>query len=152
MARSSECTEQYAQKVFDSAGIVREAIFRQLPQHCATMIGMPSALAFSVLGFSVGVGLIALSGILVISWRHSKGRRERRIMIVLLVLLFFPVGFMITAVGWQYTLWNPGAFIATRLAPASGRMAVSFFVNATCFYGIILALDALATRFRQTAS
>ena len=29
MARSSECTEQYAQKVFDSAGIVREAIFRQ---------------------------------------------------------------------------------------------------------------------------
>jgi hypothetical protein len=31
MARSSECLEQYAQKVFDSAGIVREAIFRQLP-------------------------------------------------------------------------------------------------------------------------
>jgi hypothetical protein len=30
MARSSECTEQYAQKVFDSAGIVRDAIFRQL--------------------------------------------------------------------------------------------------------------------------
>jgi len=30
MARSSECTEQYAQKVFDSAGIVREAILRQL--------------------------------------------------------------------------------------------------------------------------
>jgi hypothetical protein len=27
MARSSECTEQYAQKVFDSAGIVRDAIF-----------------------------------------------------------------------------------------------------------------------------
>jgi hypothetical protein len=26
MARSSECTEQYAQKVFDSAGIVRDAI------------------------------------------------------------------------------------------------------------------------------
>jgi hypothetical protein len=31
MARSSECTEQYAQKVFDSAGIVRDAIFQQLP-------------------------------------------------------------------------------------------------------------------------
>ena len=29
MARSSECTEQYAQKVFDSAGIVREAMLRQ---------------------------------------------------------------------------------------------------------------------------
>jgi len=29
MARSSECTEQYAQKVFDSAGIVREAILQQ---------------------------------------------------------------------------------------------------------------------------
>ena len=31
MARSSECLEQYAQKVFDSAGIVRDAIFQQLP-------------------------------------------------------------------------------------------------------------------------
>jgi hypothetical protein len=30
MARSSERTEQYAQKVIDSADIVREAIFRQL--------------------------------------------------------------------------------------------------------------------------
>jgi hypothetical protein len=30
MARSSECTEQYAQKVFDSAGIVRDAMLRQL--------------------------------------------------------------------------------------------------------------------------
>jgi len=30
MARSSECTEQYAQKVIDSADIVREAILRQL--------------------------------------------------------------------------------------------------------------------------
>jgi hypothetical protein len=29
MARSSECMEQYAQKVIDSAGIVRDAIFRQ---------------------------------------------------------------------------------------------------------------------------
>jgi hypothetical protein len=29
MKRSSECTEQYAQKVFDSAGIVREAILQQ---------------------------------------------------------------------------------------------------------------------------
>jgi hypothetical protein len=29
MARSSECTEQYAQKVFDSADIVRDGIFRQ---------------------------------------------------------------------------------------------------------------------------
>jgi hypothetical protein len=27
--RSSECTEQYAQKVLDTAGIVRDAIFRQ---------------------------------------------------------------------------------------------------------------------------
>jgi hypothetical protein len=114
------------------------------------MIGMPSALAFSVLGFSVGLGIIALSGILVICWRHSKGRTERRIMIVLLVLLFFPDGFMITALGWQYTLWNPGEFIAIRLVPVSGRMVVSFLVNATCFYGMILALDALATRFRQT--
>jgi len=26
MARSSECTEQYAQKVLDTAGIVREAM------------------------------------------------------------------------------------------------------------------------------
>src|ERR1035441_9645480 len=31
MARSSECTEQYAQKVFDNADIVREAIYRQPP-------------------------------------------------------------------------------------------------------------------------
>jgi hypothetical protein len=30
MARSSECTEQHAQKVIDSAGIVREAILRKL--------------------------------------------------------------------------------------------------------------------------
>jgi len=30
MARSSECTEQYAQKVFDTADIVREAMFQQL--------------------------------------------------------------------------------------------------------------------------
>src|ERR1019366_2906403 len=30
MARSSECTEQYAQKVFDNAGIVRDAILQQL--------------------------------------------------------------------------------------------------------------------------
>ncbi len=29
MARSSECTEQYAQKVFDSADIVRDAMLRQ---------------------------------------------------------------------------------------------------------------------------
>jgi hypothetical protein len=27
--RSSECTEQYAQKVLDTAGIVRDAIFQQ---------------------------------------------------------------------------------------------------------------------------
>ncbi len=27
MARSSECTEQYAQKVLDTADIVRDAIF-----------------------------------------------------------------------------------------------------------------------------
>jgi hypothetical protein len=31
MARSSECTEQYAQKVFDSADIVRDAMLQQLP-------------------------------------------------------------------------------------------------------------------------
>jgi hypothetical protein len=30
MARSSECKEQYAQKVLDTADIVREAMFRQL--------------------------------------------------------------------------------------------------------------------------
>jgi hypothetical protein len=30
MARSSECTEQYAQKVIDSADIVREAMFQEL--------------------------------------------------------------------------------------------------------------------------
>ena len=30
MARSSECTESYAQKVIDTADIVRDAIFRQL--------------------------------------------------------------------------------------------------------------------------
>ena len=29
MALSSECTEKYAQKVLDTADIVREAIFRQ---------------------------------------------------------------------------------------------------------------------------
>jgi hypothetical protein len=29
MARSSECTEQYAQKVFDSADIVRDAMLCQ---------------------------------------------------------------------------------------------------------------------------
>jgi hypothetical protein len=31
MARSSECTDSYAQKVLDAADIVREAIFQQLP-------------------------------------------------------------------------------------------------------------------------
>ena len=30
MARSSECTEQYAQKTLDTADIVREAIYRHL--------------------------------------------------------------------------------------------------------------------------
>jgi hypothetical protein len=30
MARSWECTEQYAQKVLDTAGILRDAILRQL--------------------------------------------------------------------------------------------------------------------------
>jgi hypothetical protein len=30
MARSSECTEQYAQKVFDSADIVRDGMLQQL--------------------------------------------------------------------------------------------------------------------------
>jgi hypothetical protein len=30
MARSSECTEQYAQKVLDTADIVRDAIYRHL--------------------------------------------------------------------------------------------------------------------------
>jgi len=29
MARSSECTERHAQKVIDSAGIVRDAMLRQ---------------------------------------------------------------------------------------------------------------------------
>jgi hypothetical protein len=29
MARSSECTEQYAQKVLDTADIVRDAMFHQ---------------------------------------------------------------------------------------------------------------------------
>ena len=33
MARSSECTEQYAQKVFDSADIVRDGMLRQLSAH-----------------------------------------------------------------------------------------------------------------------
>jgi hypothetical protein len=36
MARSSECKEQYAQKVLDTADIVREAICRQIIN---TMIG-----------------------------------------------------------------------------------------------------------------
>jgi hypothetical protein len=31
MARSSECTERHAQKVIDSAGIVRDAILQQQP-------------------------------------------------------------------------------------------------------------------------
>jgi hypothetical protein len=30
MARSSECTDSYAQKVLDAADIVREAMLRQL--------------------------------------------------------------------------------------------------------------------------
>jgi hypothetical protein len=30
MARSSECTDQYAQKVLDTADIVREAMFQQV--------------------------------------------------------------------------------------------------------------------------
>ena len=66
-------------------------------------------------------------------------------MIVLLVVLFFPVGLTITALGWQYTLWNPGEFIAMRLVPTSGRMAVAFSVNATCFYGIVFCLDGLTS-------
>jgi len=33
MARSSECTDYYAQKVLDDAGIVREACLRQLPHN-----------------------------------------------------------------------------------------------------------------------
>jgi len=35
MARSSECTEHYAQKVFDSADIVRDGILRQLSDFSA---------------------------------------------------------------------------------------------------------------------
>jgi hypothetical protein len=43
MARSSECTEQYAQKVFDSAGIVRDAILQQLsPVHLQPISRFPS--------------------------------------------------------------------------------------------------------------
>jgi len=43
VARSSECTEQYAQKVFDNADIVRDAIFRQLTVLlCAAALGSVS--------------------------------------------------------------------------------------------------------------
>ena len=38
MARSSECTEQYAQKVLDTAGIVRDAILRVVS--CVIIPGM----------------------------------------------------------------------------------------------------------------
>jgi hypothetical protein len=42
MARSSECTEQYAQKVFDSAGIVRDAILcQQRPDATSTHADQP---------------------------------------------------------------------------------------------------------------
>jgi|HubBroStandDraft_5_1064220.scaffolds.fasta_scaffold25337_3 hypothetical protein len=36
MARSSECTDSYAQKVLDAADIVREAIFQQLSGFAGT--------------------------------------------------------------------------------------------------------------------
>jgi hypothetical protein len=42
MARSSECTEQYAQKVFDSADIVRDACLHQLSQY---LIAFPGIMA-----------------------------------------------------------------------------------------------------------
>jgi hypothetical protein len=34
MALFSECTDRYAQKTLDTADIVREAIFQQLPAYC----------------------------------------------------------------------------------------------------------------------
>ena len=37
MARSSECREQYAQKVIDTAGIVRDACFRQQSRDLAVI-------------------------------------------------------------------------------------------------------------------
>src|SRR5208282_1543591 len=42
VARSSECTEQYAQKVFDNADIVRDAMFQQLS--CANCIARTVAM------------------------------------------------------------------------------------------------------------
>src|ERR1700691_6723428 len=99
---------------------------------------MPSALIFSVPGFSVGLVIIALSGILVVGWRHTNGPIARRIMLCLAILLFFPVGLIITFIGLQYNLWMPGLYIAMRLIPnetvwvASGRFALSSLVNSTC--------------------
>ena len=44
MARSSECTEQYAQKVLDTAGIVREAMLRQRPKtECRILLDAAAA-------------------------------------------------------------------------------------------------------------
>jgi hypothetical protein len=39
MARSSECTDRYAQKVLDTADIVREAIYQQLRSGAPTFLG-----------------------------------------------------------------------------------------------------------------
>lgn len=73
---------------------------------------------------------------------------------ILAVLLFFPAGFVITFLGLQYNLWMPGTYIAMRLVPdavADRRLVASFLANGTCFYGIVLVLNALAARFRQAA-
>jgi len=48
MARSSECTEQYAQKTLDTADIVREAIFRELRGSASTAMRLRPSKRHSV--------------------------------------------------------------------------------------------------------
>src|ERR1035437_2678796 len=58
MARSSECTEQYAQKVFDSADIVRDGILRQQPfrdaANSTAFIDLPLHPAYPYLDSMIG--------------------------------------------------------------------------------------------------
>ena len=65
MARASECTEQYAQKVLDTADIVREAMLRQASARMARQEGFvwtQSALACtSSVGCQVTVGYATMT-------------------------------------------------------------------------------------------
>jgi len=56
MARFSKCTEQYAQKVFDSADIVRDAILHQLTRpESQTQVAGRRLITGSCCGFCLAI-------------------------------------------------------------------------------------------------